>query len=610
MNIDSIISEAWTCRYSDTRRTIELSDVLLTQNDERSLAWGKMLKAIASFLLSKEENYLELMFSALDWFEKNTNDTGYPACLYYLGNIYESFGNYDEALTYTSQGLSASEAIGFSEGKGDALSIMGMIYSRLGNYKAAIENYEKSIVIRSNIQNYHAVASVLNQIARCYVNLDEKEKAEEYYLKSLNLRKEHNDKNGLPWTYLGLASLYEKYENKSKAKEYYNRGLELNKDSGDFRYDIHAETGLARILIIEHEYVAAEAILKSSLTKAMKLQAKPLLYEVYELLADLYESSGRTAEALFHFREFHRLKEEVISAETHRRISQQQITFAVEKTRKEAEIIHLRNVELKNAFDTISHINKDITDSINYAFRIQRAVMPPMDKVKEMLPESFIFWRPRDIVSGDFYFCEQVGENVVFSAIDCTGHGVPGALLSIAGFGLLSQAVNEKGLLQPSEILKFLDEGINKRFHMHYKEDQVKDAMDISLCTLNVKTMQLQYSGAYNALYYVSGGEMNVIKADAYPIGVNTDGVVDDYTNHSVQLKPGDCVYLITDGYADQFGGPKGRKFMYRQLRELFVSISQLPMAEQYMKIEEAFDKWKGSEDQVDDVLIFGVKIL
>jgi len=277
------------------------------------------------------------------------------------------------------------------------------------------------------------------------------------------------------------------------------------------------------------------------------------------------------------------------------------------KNLKERLIGSMRELTQRN--EQLLEYQKEVTDSITYAERIQSAIMPPNDLVKKALPESFILYLPRDVVSGDFYFVEQVENEVVFAAVDCTGHGIPGALISVIGFNYLHRAVVENGISIPSEILEFLDVGVNERLRQTDNASGVNDGMELSLCNLNLKTKLLQYSGAYNPLYIVSNDEIKVVKGDKLEIGVNSDGIADNYTNHTIQLKEGDCVYLFSDGYADQFGGPKGKKFMYKQLRETLVKINNRSMSEQKKILESVFQNWRGEEDQVDDVLVMGVRV-
>lgn len=266
--------------------------------------------------------------------------------------------------------------------------------------------------------------------------------------------------------------------------------------------------------------------------------------------------------------------------------------------------------ELGQRNDQLSEKHQEVTDSINYAQRIQIAMMQPEYLVKERLEDSFIIYMPKDVVSGDFYYVGKKQDDiVVFGAIDCTGHGVPGALLSVIGFTFIQQAVRERGMTTPSDILTFLDDGVNRILRQTGDESGVKDGMDLALCSLNTKTRVLEYAGAYNPLYYFNKGELKEVKANRNPIGVNEDGIPDEYTNHRVQLDKGDTLYLMSDGFADQFGGKHGSKFKYRRLRKLIHSIQDLSMGGQKEKFEDAFYRWKGDYDQVDDILIIGVRV-
>lgn len=297
-------------------------------------------------------------------------------------------------------------------------------------------------------------------------------------------------------------------------------------------------------------------------------------------------------------------------------------------------------LELSEQYTRLQHEHKELSDSINYAKRIQGAIQPPLNLIKEMLPKSFVLYMPKDVVSGDFYFARKFNGGVVFAAVDCTGHGIPGALMSVVGFNYLDLAVNE-GITEPSEILSFLDEGVNEKLRQTGGESGVNDGMDLGLCSLvfpnsNQPKTNLQYAGAYNPIYILSskwqlqdtithGGNTRVeilnpimsneknhlfeIKADKFPIGVNTDGVTDIYTNHSLLLDDGDSAYLFSDGYADQFGGENDKKYKYKQLKEFLLSIRSYSMEEQKMLLTNEFKRWQGSAEQVDDVIIFGVKI-
>lgn len=266
---------------------------------------------------------------------------------------------------------------------------------------------------------------------------------------------------------------------------------------------------------------------------------------------------------------------------------------------------------IKNQKIEVETKNAEITDSINYARKIQNAILPSTYAIKKLLPDSFIFYKPKDIVSGDFFWIEEKENTILFAAVDCTGHGVPGAMMSVLGYNILSQAVKERSLINPSDILKHLDKGVNQMLQQNTEENAIKDGMDLALCSLNPSTLELQFAGAYNPLWIIkhSTQELLEIKGDKKPIGANTEGEKGVFTNHPVQLEKGDCIYIFSDGYADQFGGMKGKKFMYKPIKALLASIHSKPMPEQMNLLEKNLKEWQGSLEQVDDIIVIGVRV-
>lgn len=263
----------------------------------------------------------------------------------------------------------------------------------------------------------------------------------------------------------------------------------------------------------------------------------------------------------------------------------------------------------------IEQQNKDILDSIKYAERIQRAILPSDKKFKSLLPESFVFFQPRDIVSGDFYWIEslmttndQPRQLVVYATADCTGHGVPGAFVSIVGNNFLNLSKTNQEVNTPADALDFLNQGINRAFNAASNEETIRDGMDIALCALDLDKMKLQYAGAKNPLYLVRNGELITYKADKHPIGY-VGGDFDKFSNTEIELQKGDILYTFSDGFADQFGGESGKKYKYKTFKDLLLKISELPMDEQKIQLKQEFDSWKGDFEQLDDVLVIGVRI-
>ncbi|MBL4670294.1 MAG: GAF domain-containing protein [Flavobacteriales bacterium] len=259
--------------------------------------------------------------------------------------------------------------------------------------------------------------------------------------------------------------------------------------------------------------------------------------------------------------------------------------------------------------EIIEDKNKNITDSIHYAKRIQDATLPDLGLMKKYLENSFVLFKPKDIVSGDFYWIEKKGDEIIFAVVDCTGHGVPGAFLSLIGHNSLNQIVNELGITIPSEILEELNKSVYKTLQNDLAEGHIQDGMDMSICSLNIKTNILQFSGAYNPLYLIRSETIQEVKGDKIFIGSGNERNKKNFNNTVIQLEKNDCIYLFSDGYADQFGGPKGKKFKYSRFKELLIHINNMNMEEQHQNLDSSIIKWQGNLEQIDDVCIIGIKI-
>jgi serine phosphatase RsbU (regulator of sigma subunit)/HAMP domain-containing protein len=284
------------------------------------------------------------------------------------------------------------------------------------------------------------------------------------------------------------------------------------------------------------------------------------------------------------------------------KVLEQKVIARTEEVVKQKEEIELKTKELEILF-------KQVTDSIHYAKRIQEAILPPNNLVKQILPESFVLYKPKDIVSGDFYWIDKKNDWCYFAAVDCTGHGVPGAFMSIVGYNLLKDILKNTESIQPSVIMDKMNDGVANTLHTNTTSGkQTKDGMDMTLCALNYDTLELQFSGAFNPLYIIRGNELIQYKADKFPVGMFI-GEKQNFTNHSIQLQKGDSIYIFSDGYADQFGGPRGKKFMAGNFRQLLSDVSKLPIERQKTMLNQTIEEWRGNLEQVDDILIIGVKV-
>jgi sigma-B regulation protein RsbU (phosphoserine phosphatase) len=266
------------------------------------------------------------------------------------------------------------------------------------------------------------------------------------------------------------------------------------------------------------------------------------------------------------------------------------------------------NEQLSIQKELVEEKNRSITDSINYAKKIQEAILPHYSSLKSCLPDSFILFKPKDIISGDFYWLAKKNESILIAAADCTGHGVPGSLMSMLGNTFLNEIVNEKKITQPAAVLFELRERITSILKQNENDSQSKDGMDIALCKIDTVANTLVYSGAFNPMWIIRNDELIELKANKFPIGVHL-GEREPFIEHSFQLKKGDCFYLFTDGYADQFGGPSGKKFMYKNLFQLLASLKTNTMDQQKIVLDNTFSGWRKNLEQVDDILIIGVRV-
>ncbi|HEY0029691.1 MAG TPA: two-component regulator propeller domain-containing protein [Bacteroidia bacterium] len=273
-----------------------------------------------------------------------------------------------------------------------------------------------------------------------------------------------------------------------------------------------------------------------------------------------------------------------------------------EKVEERTEELAIKNSELAEK-------NKDITDSIRYAKRIQEAILPPEKVIKRYLPDSFVFSKPKDIVSGDFYWVNKKGDDILFAAVDCTGHGVPGAFMSIVGHNILTQAINDNIAVTPAKLLDKLNKGVSETLNQTSEDTRLRDGMDIALCSINFKTMELQYAGAYNPLIIIRNKELIEIKADSIAIGSYTETQQQTYNNHVMQLQKGDTIYVFSDGYTDQFGGAEGKKFKLAQFKTMLLTLNGAPLDQQQIALETSIDEWRGVLQQVDDMLVIGVRV-
>jgi len=488
-------------------------------------------------------------------------------------------------------------------------------------------------------------------------------KANELYFKSLKLREAVKDSNGISQCYGNIAGVYHELCNLKMNEAYlmlaaknYEKALEIDRLLNyEYTYSDLGNYGGHLALIGNYKKDKAyifKAIehLKLSLVEGEKKGDILNSMYMHENLSHCYQSLKDFETANYHLRRFINLKDTILSEEN-KQIAED-LAMKYESDLKDAENNSLKNEALlreeviskKSTTINVMIIgsvlmlgliilvmisrqkitkakrltekqkliieekNKEITDSINYAKRLQNTMLPDQSSLGAVFEDSFIFYRPKDIVSGDFYWYTSDGNNKIVTAVDCTGHGVPGAFMSMLGITFLNEIVGQKNIYTPNLILGELRDRVKSTLKQKGIEGEARDGMDIALVNIDREHSKLQFSGANNPIWIFRGQEIIEVNPDKRPIGY-FKGLGLPFTNHSIELKKGDCVYLFTDGYADQFGGPRGKKFKYKTLSDLLSRINQKPCSEQKEILEKTFIDWKGNLDQIDDVLVIGIKI-
>jgi serine phosphatase RsbU (regulator of sigma subunit)/Tfp pilus assembly protein PilF len=577
-----------------------------------------------------------------------------------IGDIYNNKsiqliidGKRAKSLEYTIKALKIYEEVDDKWRLSSGYSNIGNYYQEDSDFKTALEYYQKALDIAEKADDKDNIAICYLSIGSVFEEQGKIDEALKNYENSLQKIKEFGDISRTPQCLNNIGNIYELKEEYDSSLEYYNESLEINIKIGSKDGESHSLKNLAQLYLKIGEIDKAYSSAKRSLAMALDLGYPASIQNSSKVLSDILEKQGKGMEALKMFKihiamadslskeeenaktvrlqaEYEYDKQKVIDDSQHDKLiaveheskkKQQIITwFAIaglvlvvafliliykrlQLTKKQKEVIENQKEEVELAHHQLGEKTQELTDSIIYAKRIQSAILPPQKVVKKYLENSFIYYKPKDIVAGDFYWLETKENKILFAVADCTGHGVPGAMVSVVCNNALNRSVREHGLTKPGEILDKTRSIVIEEFEK--SDDIVNDGMDIALCSL--EGYNLQYAGAHNPLWIIRKGEILETKADKQPIGQSDKPL--PYTTHNIKLEQEDTVYIFSDGYVDQFGGEKGKKFKSRAFRELLLSIQNKSMEEQKEFIEQVFEKWRGNLEQIDDICIIGLKI-
>lgn len=525
--------------------------------------------------------------------QKEIGDSAGMAYSYHrMGLAYEGLNKYDEALKFLELSLEIRQKIKAEKQYGASLNGIGLVYMDKKEYQLALKKFYDAYKYWSAADDKEGMVIATGNLGELSKRMGDNENALRYLLQSYELADKIHAISFQKGTAHALAEIYYEKGKYKQAYEYYSKYSNL-------RDTLYNDENSQRMAEMQSRYESEQKEQQIRLlTKEKELQNSELSKKRFMLNA---LAIGGVLLLVLVFMAFRNIRQK-------KRVNNKLSLAYTEIEHKNEKLVDVYKVLEQNR-DEIAGKNKEITDSIKYAKRLQEAILPSRDFIHGLFPSSFVLYKPKDIVSGDFYWFEHSGGKKLFAAVDCTGHGVPGAFMSIVGYNQLNQAVNENGLTKPSLILNALNKGITSSLKQTEEGSTVKDGMDIALCSFDEKTNILEYSGAYNPLWLVRDGKMTELRGDKKPIGVFLGEELQAFNNQVVHLLRGDSLYIFTDGYADQFGGDKGKKFKYKQLMELVLSISEKTMDEQRDILDRTIEKWKGDLEQIDDILLIGVKI-
>ncbi len=621
------------------------------------------------------QNALDAYLRSLELQREIGDKAGMATSLNNIGYVYKKQGNIQKALDYYHRSLKIKEEMGNKVGIGTTLNNIALIYRDQGDLDKALDYGFRALKLRETGGDKNMIANSYNNIGQFYDNKGDVEQALVYYDKALTLQKEIGNQRAIANSYNNIGVTYKSKGDLDSSLLYYTSALRMW-EKVDYKFGIaSALLNIGHVYWSKNDLTAARSHGLRSITIAREMGYPGKISNAANFLSRISKFHGRYKESLEWYELHIQMRDSILNEENAKATIKQQMKYEFEKKeallqaeKEKQELAHREKVKrqeliifsvggglflvivfsifLFNRFKVtqrqkdviveqkkvVDEKNKHITDSIKYAQKIQEAILPGEESWSKAFGSNgekhFVMFKPKDVVSGDFYWIHVTpNDQVIWAAADCTGHGVPGAFMSMIGTSLLNEIVIEKGITQSNEILDQLRESIKKALGHSDASDSRKDGLDIALCVWDRSTNTLQYSGAYNPLFLIRNNatEADVsaetsfttyqndrcvlmeVKADRQPIGIYINEKPFGYQN--IPLKSGDTLYTFSDGFIDQFGGPEGRKFSVRQFREAILNIQQQPMPVQQELLSRQLDSWKKDKDQLDDICVIGVKV-
>jgi len=567
-----------------------------------------------------------------------------------IGNVYFQQGNYEEALKYYLESLKIEEEHNNKSGLSRSYISVGNVHYQLGNMNQSLYYYKQAYIMKKEIGDNKGEAGCLNNIGNIYRFQRDFHKAAETYLEAQKIYEKLNDSRGLTETYTNLGLAFFEQSLNSEAEEYFNKALLLAENNQNQSMVSNILANLAGLYNKQKKYDLAIKTALKSIDISKELGIIKEIRNAYNHLSLSYEKKGDYKQALEKYKSYKEFNDSLMNSEKHEQITRMEAIYQSEKKQSQIELF-IKEKELQDItitrqkiilliiavslvivsilsfvlFRFYQHKKKianelleknrlitdqkiQITNGIRYASRIQNAILPSLDMVKQLLPEHFILFMPKDIVSGDFYWITQRNNKVIVAVADCTGHGVSGAFMSMLGISFLIQIVTIENTTESDKILSRLKNYFNSALYPEGIKTEQKDGMEIAIAIIDPEDMVAEYSGANSPLLMVRNGEIIEYEPNKTAIGTfkNDNGA---FKRHIIELKKNDALYFFSDGFISQFGGANGQMFMSKPFRQLLINIHDKPAEEQKQILYKTHLEWRGNNEQIDDILVLGIKI-
>ena len=558
------------------------------------------------------------------------------------GVTYDYLSDYPAALKNYFAGLAIQEKVNDPKLKASILGNIGLIYSNQEQWKRSLKYHNRALKLSESINDRHGVSIALNNAAIVYNAIGQFEKAAEYYIKCIEIDSLVNDTVGLGDDYNNIALVYMGWKDYDVSIDYLQRALEIRTSTNNIIGLAKTNSNIGEVHFSKEEYDTARVYFKKAIQFAQEANDRESLKYIYDFLAKNEEKAGDTISAYRYYKLFITYRDSIDNSTIARKQTELELNYQFNKEKEVARAkqeekdrqyniiliaissglvlillfsilfflkwkqTQAQQIIIQEKNELVQRKNNEIMASISYAKRIQKAILPSTSTLEEAFPNNSVLYLPKDIVSGDFYWMDEIDSTQFLAVADCTGHGVPGAMMSVVCHNALNRAVHEFGKKSSSEILNKTRELVIEE--MTQQDESVADGMDISLCAFDKKSNMLNWSGANNPLwiYRKQTKTMEQIKADKQPIGNHQNPV--PFTEYELELQRGDRIYLFSDGYQDQFGGPKGKKVMRKGLKNAILDSAEQPIDEQRTFLHSNFISWKNDLEQVDDVCVICIE--